>query len=78
VRNLTFGANGAETARTVFRNREGNLARYLRRDETGALIETLDGLFERVAAAIAESACHTVSLRWLRRLFMNSRHWSPV
>lgn len=31
-------------------------ARYLRRDESGALVESLDGMFERVAGAIAAPA----------------------
>ncbi|MGZ9261667.1 MAG: ribonucleotide reductase N-terminal alpha domain-containing protein [Candidatus Binatia bacterium] len=55
--NVIFGVNGAEppqrfsaTAVEVLRQR------YLRRDGTGALIETADGMFERVAAAIAQPA----------------------
>jgi ribonucleotide reductase alpha subunit len=34
-------------------------ARYFQRDESGALIKNLDGMFERVARAVAAP-----SLRW--------------
>jgi len=40
----------SETAREILRQR------YLRRDESGALVETADGMFARVAAAVAQPA----------------------
>ena len=40
----------SETATEVLRQR------YLRRDNNGAIVETPDGMFERVAAAVAQPA----------------------
>ncbi len=40
----------SESARAILRQR------YLRRDESGAVIESPDGMFERVAAAVARTA----------------------
>ena len=53
LRNMTLPdqtTHCSETAWEILR------ARYLRRDESGALIESLDGMFERVARAIAAPA----------------------